>query len=187
MSQVTDLFGTTTTVKTRKVSCQYPIMAIQDMSSAHPSNQQNNSWTVTTEFPTDEEIVKKTKDKIYEASLWARENEEIVFSAKFGRGSHMNITWSLDPEPHDEDNTYNDDCKTTEGDEPAFDPAIAFQGEADIWCQFPFRYNDTLFYGCSNFTLDGDATNVCATEIDEDYNAIKVGLCNDHCHTQGKL
>ena len=51
---MTDLFDTTTTVKTRKVSCQYPIASIQDMSSSHTSNQQNNSWTVTTEFPTDD-------------------------------------------------------------------------------------------------------------------------------------
>ena len=180
------MFDTTTTVKTRKVSCQYPIMAIQDMSPTHDVNVQNNSWTVITEFPTDQEIQDKTKEKIYEAALWARKDEEIIFSANFGRGSHMNITWSFDSDANDEDNTYNDDCKTKEGDEPSFDPPIAFEAAVDTWCKFPFRYNDTLFYGCSNFTLDGDTTNVCATEIDEDYNALKVGLCNDWCHVQGK-
>jgi hypothetical protein len=65
-------------------------------------------------------------------------------------------------------------------------PSMPFQATAGHWCQFPFRYNDTLFYGCSNFTIGDDATNICATEIDEDYNAQKVGICNDACHVQSK-
>ena len=86
------------------------------MSPTHDVNVQNNSWTVITEFPTDQEIQDKTKEKIYEAALWARKDEEIIFSANFGRGSHMNITWSFDSDANDEDNTYNDDCKTKVGD-----------------------------------------------------------------------
>ena len=161
-------------------------MAIEDLSPTHPLNLQNNSWTVLVEFPTNEEIEKKTKEKIYKAVLWARKDEELVFSAKFGRGSHMNITWSLDTDSNDESNTLNDDCKTkSTTDEPSFDPEIPFTQNGDIWCKFPFRYNDTLYYGCSNFSLSGDATNICATKIDVDYNALQAGLCNDACHIQG--
>ena len=183
------MFDTTTTVKTRKVSCQYPIMAIHDMSATHPLNLQNNSWTVLLEFPTDAEIQadKETK-KEYIAALWARKDEEIVFSAKFGRGSHMNVTWSLTTDENDPTNTGEDDCETKEGDEPTWSgtiPSIAFEATAEKQCKFPFRYNNTLFYGCSNFTIGDDATNMCATEIDEDYNAQKLGICNDHCHVQG--
>ena len=161
-------------------------MAIEDLSPTHPANLQNNSWTVLTEFPTNEEIEKKTKEKIYIATLWARPDEELVFSAKFGRGSHMNITWSLDTDSNDQTNTLDDDCKTKTADAtPVFDPAISFSAAANNWCQFPFRYNNTLYYGCSNFTLSGDATNICATKIDKDYNALQVGLCSDDCHVQG--
>ena len=159
-------------------------MAIYDMSPTHYLNVQNNSWTVIKEFPTNEEIQSNPKiDKIYNASLWARDEEEIVFSAKFGRGSHMNITWHLDTDTNDA-YTASDDCKTQGGSAPPFDPAISFQDQANHWCKFPFRYNNTLFYGCSNFTLSGDY-KICATSIDEDYNAEKVGICNEYCHVQG--
>ena len=42
---VTDLLAEETKVKTRKMSCQYPIFAIEDLSPGHESNAQNNSWT----------------------------------------------------------------------------------------------------------------------------------------------
>ena len=180
------MFDSTTSVQTRKISCQYPIMAIHDLSSTHYLNVQNNSWTVLQEFPTNEQIQSASPpDKLYVAALWARDEEEIVFSAKFGRGSHMNISWSLETDGNDA-YTASDDCKTQDGSKPAFDPDIAFQADANHWCVFPFRYNNTLFYGCSNFSLSGDTTTICATEIDEDYNAQKVGICNDYCHIQGK-
>ena len=164
-------------------------MAIHDMSPTHPLNLQNNSWTVLTEFPTDEEIQAKTKEKIYIASLWARKDEEIVFSTKFGRGSHMNVTWSLTTDANDAQ-TGEDNCETKAGSEPTWSatiPSISFQATAGLQCQFPFRYNDTLYYGCSNFTIGNDATTMCPTEIDEDYNAQKVGICNDYCHVQGMM
>ena len=198
---MTDLFGTTTTVSTRKVSCQYPIMAITDMSPTHPLNQQNNSWTVIAEFPTNKEIEEKTKEKVYEASVWARKDEEIVFSAKFGRGSHMSVTWGLQNDSNDKSYTENDDCKTKSGSVPSFSgkDASVGQGAANSWCKFPFRYSKILFYGCSNFKQNCpqntsfcspqdplDTVNLCATEIDEDYNAVKVGLCNEFCHVQGR-
>ena len=158
------------------------------MSSEHYLNEQNNSWTVLQEFPTMEQIQSPNPpDKLYVAALWARKDEEIVFSAKFGNGSHMNVTWHLDTDTNDQTYTSSDDCKTMTGAEPAFDPPISFEAAADKWCQFPFRYNNTLFYGCSNFSLSTDTINICATEIDEDYNAQKVGLCNEYCHIQGKL
>lgn len=148
-------------------------------------NEQNNSWTVEHPFPTNEEIQSKNPpDKIMITSLWARDEEEIVFSAKFGEGSHMNVTWHLETDANDQAYTASDDCKTQSGSKPALDPDIAFETAANHWCQFPFRYNNTLFYGCSNFTLSGDV-KICATSIDEDYNAEKVGICNEYCHVQG--
>ena len=92
-------------------------------------NHQNNSWTVIKEFPTTAEIkADPTVVKEYEASLWVRKDESMVFNVKFGEGSHMNITWSLETDANDHDSTLNDDCKTkAEATTPQFDPAIAFR------------------------------------------------------------
>ena len=180
------MFNTTTTVETRKISCQYSLSGISDLSPTHPLNLQNNSWTVIEEFPTEAEIqADPSKDKKYIAHLWARKEEEIVFSAKFGRGSHMNVRWHLLTDGNDATYTDEDNCTTKAGVAPEFDPPIAFNADEDQECKFPFRYNDTLFYGCSNFTLSDATTNMCATLVDEDYNAKEVGLCNDYCHIQG--
>ena len=36
------------------------------------------------------------KAREYEASLWARKDEEIRFHIKFSKGSHVNFTWMLE-------------------------------------------------------------------------------------------
>ena len=46
-----DKFGTTRQEKTRQVSCQYPIVAISDLSQDHADNTNENPWEVTQEFP----------------------------------------------------------------------------------------------------------------------------------------
>ena len=182
---ITDLLEETTEVKTRTLSCQYPIFEILDLSATHAMNQQNNSWTLIEKFPTTEEIEEGNRAKTYRATLWARKDETIYFSAKFGKGSHMSIKWKIN-DPKDE----GDDCKTTDKpsdmDDPDFDADVAFVDEADKACIFPFRYNDILYYGCTNATKEGDenAYQFCATKIDEDFNAKQVGWCNEFCHVQ---
>ena len=59
-------------------------------------------------------------------------------------------------------------------------------------CVFPFRYGNILYYGCAqleagtypNYPGGRARWSLCATEIDSDYNALKMGHCNDYCHIQ---
>ena len=83
--------------RTKKVSCQHPIMEIFDMSANHTDNANENSWMVTKTFPTAAEIeADETVEKTYEAELWSRVNEELTFKVKFNAGSHMRVEWGLD-------------------------------------------------------------------------------------------
>ena len=41
-----------------------------------------------------------------------------------------------------------------------------------------------MYYGCT--MLGEDPLVLCATEIDSDFNAVKIGTCNEHCHKQRK-
>jgi hypothetical protein len=61
-----------------------------------------------------------------------------------------------------------------------------FIAVADLNCTFPFRFKSVLYYGCTNVSLSSIVYKMCATEIDLDYNAIKMGWCNDYCHVQCK-
>ena len=54
---LTDQLGEKAKAKTRKISCQYPIFAVQDLSADHADNKHNNSWTLMKAFPTDQEIL----------------------------------------------------------------------------------------------------------------------------------
>ena len=58
-----------------------------------------------------------------------------------------------------------------------------FSSTAGKACIFPFRSNKILYYGCTNFT----GHNLCAVEVDRDYNAKILGQCSAMCHIQGKL
>ena len=54
-------------------------------------------------------------------------------------------------------------------------------------CVFPFRYDNVLYYGCAQLppnTYPTSQFSLCATEIDSDYNALKMGHCNADCHIQ---
>ena len=170
-------------MQTRKVSCQYPIFEIEDLSPSHPENTNNNTWHVDMEYPglyTMEEI-KEDPDlpKFYIARAWARPNEELKFHVKFGDGSHMRITWKITvPEE-------NDECKTNKGAEaPAeLKGGVSFNGLKKKACTFPFRYGGVLYYGCTMNIPEG---KICAIETDSDYNAKVIGECNDYCHVQCK-
>ncbi len=119
---VRDRFGYERTVSTKKVSCQFPILDIHDISSTDVENPkyglelciewmlQNrifsvNGWEVTQNFPTVEHVKLFNTPRVYNATVWARENEELTFRVRFGRGSHIRVTWNMtDPTP--------DSCKT---------------------------------------------------------------------------
>ena len=65
-------------------------------------------------------------------------------------------------------------------------PGVSFStGVKD--CTFPFRHNDILYYACTNLTVDDTGPwFVCATEIDLDFNVVKMGECDmdNRCPSQ---
>ena len=64
-------------------------------------NKEHPNGTIIVRSRTDE-ISQKISNYInmqareYEASLWARKDEEIRFHIKFSKGSHVNFTWMLE-------------------------------------------------------------------------------------------
>ena len=54
---LTDQLDKKTEVKTRELSCQYPILAVQDLSADHADNKYNTSWTLMKAFPSDQAIL----------------------------------------------------------------------------------------------------------------------------------
>ena len=146
---LTDQLDKTTAVKTRKISCQYPIFAVQDLSADHDDNKKNNSWSLMEAFPSDATILANPSvNKTYKARLWVRENEEIVFAVKFGKGSHMSITWTITVPASEDDNCLTGKKPTgiTE-DIPTQDPnqpgkTYVEETDVDKPCKFPFRYRN---------------------------------------------
>ena len=72
---------------TRKVSCQYPILDVEDLSFTHKDNVKNNTWHVKQEFPTNEFIAEMEEmeifiPKYYEAEAWVAQNEKLTFQVK---------------------------------------------------------------------------------------------------------
>ena len=68
---------------TRKVSCQYPILDVQDLSFTHIDNVKNNTWHVKKKFPTDEQIAEmEFPFKDYQAEAWVAQNEKLTFQVK---------------------------------------------------------------------------------------------------------
>ena len=91
------------TNSTVRMSCQYPLSAVYDLTRFNEKNKENNSWHFIKTEETECEICENVKlengtllPRIYEAELWARVDETIRFHIKFSRGSHMNFTWMLD-------------------------------------------------------------------------------------------
>ncbi|XP_059083429.1 uncharacterized protein LOC131880752, partial [Tigriopus californicus] len=187
--QIDDQFGKQINTTTSKVSCQYPILTINDLSENHTSNIKENGWEVTKPFPTTDEIDNLGMAKTYEASVWARQNEELTFHIRFGAGSHVKVDWKI---LFPIDTTEQNECLTLAKTTPAFpDPAdpnrpgtVVFEPTGGTACLFPFRFRNVLYYGCTNVSLDAEVFNVCATDIDTDYNAVKLSWCNAACPTQ---
>lgn len=194
---------------TVRLSCQYPLSAAYDLSVHDMNNKENNTWkfikTNETECEANECVNKKDINgtiipRVYEAELWARKDEVIRFHIKFSKGSHVNFTWMFEEDlgenfPHVR--VEEEQCEIKEP--PAEMPlsmVSEIEGKGITWesspstgqlCKFPFRYNNILYYACTNFTTDGlssgfrspeDPVTICATESDFNFNPIKMGFCD---------
>ena len=85
--QLKDPLGNEREQKTRKVSCQYPILDVKDQSFTHPDNVKNNTWHVRHDFPTNEFIEEmELQDipipKYYEAEAWVTKDESLTFQVR---------------------------------------------------------------------------------------------------------
>ena len=72
---------------------------------------------------------------------------------------------------------------------PTFTDGLPFNATEDVnrVCKFPFRLKNILYYGCTQLADGGSPpVSLCATEIDDNYDAVALGGCNDFCHTQRK-
>ena len=90
---------------TVRLSCQYPLSAVKDLSEFHEENKYDNSWIYVKTEETDCEESQCKNEKYengtviareYEAWLSARRDEKIRFHIKFSKGSHMRFTWQLE-------------------------------------------------------------------------------------------
>ena len=71
-------------MNTTKVTCQFPIVEIFDLSSTDVENPNVNGWEVTRQFdPYDEQIRTQStlvkNPRLYNVSVWARVGEELTF------------------------------------------------------------------------------------------------------------
>ena len=147
-------------VVSARISCQYEIMSVEDLTKDMPINDQENFWVIEKPYPTKAEVfiiilfqtqksflslifqilaMDEGEPKEYKASLWVREGERIRFGIKFITGSHVKPTFYLD-------------------------------GDTACNCAFPFRHNDVMFYGC-DFSID-TADRKCPTEVDSNFNPV---------------
>jgi hypothetical protein len=160
-----DPYGNNKTVTTRKVSCQDRLGEIQDLSSNHSANTNNeNMWGT---------IRKTTK-------LWARGNETLVFHVRIEEGSHLEISWKVKG---------GEGCKTkTKGTSPEIKylKEIDFNDDiGDSPCVFPFRFDNVLYYGCTRIKTETEAVlEMCANSTDKNYNAVTLSWCDSNCHFQ---
>ena len=96
-----------TTLKnsTVRLSCQYPLSAVKDLSELNENNVYNNSWEYIKVEETDcaSEVLCKNKQydngtviaREYEARLSARKDERIRFHVKFSKGEPVNVSVEL--------------------------------------------------------------------------------------------
>ena len=73
--------GIVRSISSDRISCQYPILKISDLTQNYTENTGNNSWSIVKPYPTDQEIEKMPPNtpKMYEAQLWVRDEENITF------------------------------------------------------------------------------------------------------------
>ena len=91
------------TNSTVRMSCQYPLSAVYDLTRFDEKNRENNTWNFIKTEETECEVCENARmengtliPRVYEAELSARKNETIRFHIKFSKGSHMNFTWMFD-------------------------------------------------------------------------------------------
>ena len=195
----------TLTNSTKRLSCQYPLSAVKDLSEFHPNNVYNNTWKYIKVNETDcasEELCQNQYydngtviAREYEATLSARKDEVIRFHVKFSKGSHMRFTWMFDEDlgdtfPHVKEE--DERCMTKSSNNPDMEaafPGATFTSGA-MNCTFPFRYEDVLYYACTNLTTVSGTGPwfFCATETNLDFNAITIGECDieNRCPSQRK-
>ena len=51
--------GIVRSISSDRISCQYPILRISDLTQNHSENTGNNSWSIVKPYPTNQEIGKK--------------------------------------------------------------------------------------------------------------------------------
>ena len=70
---------------------------------------------MTNDFPTLQQVELFNAKKHYNATAWARPNEELTFHVKFGAGSHIGVNFSIVevfPNGGSPGDTVADECET---------------------------------------------------------------------------
>ena len=88
--------------------------------------------------------------------MWVLRQENITFAVKFDTGSHVSTTFGIEG--------IDDVCLSE---------------DVNKSCQFPFRYQGQMFYGC---TPD---EHMCAIATDIDFEEQGMANCSDNCVRQG--
>ena len=72
-------------------------------------------FQVTNPFPTQQLVQQLNHKKEYNATVWARDGEELTFHVKFGNGSHIGVNWTIEevsPNAGSPSDIVADDCET---------------------------------------------------------------------------
>ena len=97
---------------------------------------------MTNPFPTD--LTDPNAKKLYNATAWARPNEELTFHVKFGEGSHIGVNFSIVevfPNNNNPDDIVADECETAaNGGFPA--PVGECAHDLAIKCGIISRFNN---------------------------------------------
>ena len=70
---------------------------------------------MTNDFPTWQQVEQLNLKKEYNATVWARDGEELTFHVKFGAGSHIGVNWTIEevsPNAGSPSDIVADDCET---------------------------------------------------------------------------
>ncbi len=109
----------------------------------------------------------------FHAQLWAEKDKPFYFEVKIIAGSHVDITWEVEGVANP--------CGATIGVDGSLGLTDMDHGTE---CQFPFRYNNVLYYGCTYMDPTVANKQICATDRDKDFNGLKYGVCDDKCVRQ---
>ncbi len=121
----------------------------------------------------------------YEAELWLTKDTKYYFEVIVAAGSHLSINWTVEG---DLTTGTPDECDTTgnyEGDiQQHLVGSTNITNDGTGPCHFPFRYMGILYYGCTYTDPTNFDEQFCATDVDHDYNAKKLAVCNEYCPRQ---